>query len=212
MILALFATQTRGALIVLVFGFVYMLVVGDRAIPRGQLMKVVFVALALFYLSFAFVGDFYEGMLARMTEIGERGDSVESRSEVLVQAIDAIPDSPFLGHGIMTPEGTFRGAVTANIHNLYVTLAYTIGIPGLLFFLWLLSTLWRESWWPMRDRTVPADLRELMLALHVMLVMFIIDQIKIEYTRQELTMHLDWMLFGLIIATRQIAARSRVVR
>ena len=207
---ALFATATRGGLIVLVGGFLYMIVVGGRVIPRFQMMKVVILAMALFYLSYELIGPLVSFMIDRILSIGATDSSIQSRSVVLPQAFRAIADSPFLGHGIAIPSGTFTGGVSKNIHNLYVTLAYTIGIPGLVAFIWLCVSLFRASWQASRSANLTQDLRELGLGLNVMLVMFLVDEIKIEFTREPLTMHLTWMFFAWHVAVWRLSRQPRV--
>ncbi len=198
---ALFATATRGSLIVLILGFGYMTVFGNRAVPRATFLKLIFVAIAVFYLSLGFIEPLVSHMMDRVANIGSADESIQARSVVLTQAIDAVADSPIIGHGLAVPPGTFRGYVTMNIHNLYVTLAYTIGLVGLTAFVALLVGLFRAGWTTMRDPRVDADARRLGLALNTALVMFIVDEIKIEFTRQALYMHLVFLMFGMIVAT-----------
>ena len=204
MLFALFRTGTRAGLIILLFGLFYAIVVGRPAIPRGQLIRVVFVGLALFYLTLPFTYPNVALMFERMSTIGTRDSSVQSREKVLQQAVDAIPDAFLLGHGPYQPPGTFRGGVSQNIHNLYVTLAYRMGIPGLMAFLWIAWILLRISRSTYRSPNAPSDVRELALGLHVALVMFFIDQAKIEFVRNPLNMHLAWMHFAFVTAAWRI--------
>lgn len=197
---ALFATATRGGLIVMVLGFMYIIAFGASVVPRSQSMKVVFIAVALFYLALGFIEPLVTHMMDRIALIGTDDSSIQSRSGVLPQAFDAVLRQPFIGHGMSTAVGTFRGGVSANIHNLYLTLAYTIGIPGLVAFMWMLWGLWKKSWSVFREHGQPQRTRELALALHVMLVMFIVDEMKIEYVRQPMYMHMTWLHFAFIMA------------
>jgi O-antigen ligase len=205
----LFATATRGALIVLVGGFVYMLLFGQRAVPRGQILKVVFVAIAVFYLALGLVQPLVSFMMNRIQSIGMQDESVGARMIVLRQAMQGVADSPFLGHGIVIPPGTFHGFVDRNIHNLYLTLAYTVGLPGLIAFVWFLVILYRLSAATMRDMRLSREHRELALCLNTLLVMFCVDEIKIEYVRQPLYMHITWLLFAWVLCVWKIGARAR---
>jgi len=205
---ALFATATRGALIILVVGYTYLLIVGNRVVPRRQLLTVMFVACALFYLGMGLVEDLVTFMMDRMSSIGADDDSIQNRSIVLKQAIYAIGDSPFLGHGLGIPDGTFRGNVTRNIHNLYITLAYSIGLPGLIAFVWLVAGLFRLTWGGMRDMRLPHEYREINLITNTAIVMFVVDEIKIEFTRQVLTVHITFIFFALAFVAWRLAYRS----
>jgi O-antigen ligase len=205
---AVAATATRGGAIILILGFGYVIAFGAHVVPRAHSMRVVFVAIALFYLALGLVEPLVSHLMDRMATIGADDSSVQSRTIVLWQALEAVTRQPFIGHGIATASGTFRGAVSINIHNLYLTLAYTIGIPGLLFFAWFLAGLWRKGRQVMNDRGVDPRSREIALALNVTLVMFMVDQLKIEYLRQPMAMHLAWLHFGFIMASWRIAGRK----
>lgn len=204
MLMALFGTGTRAGIIVLGFGLIYAIVASGLAIPRKELLRVAFVGLALFYLILPFIGGYTSMMFSRLSSLGTKDSSVQSREVVMQQALAAIPRSPFLGHGIYTPPGTFRGGVSQNIHSLYVTLAYKMGIPNLIMFLWLMWILFRTSWRRSQDRNVPRDLREFMFALNIVLVMFMLDEVKIEFVRSAQSMHVVFLYFGLIMSLNRV--------
>jgi len=174
-----------------------------------EAMREARVMLAGFYLSYNFLEPLISFMMDRILSIGTDDSSIQNRSVVLMQAIEAIGDKPFLGHGIAIPLGTFRGNVSKNIHNLYLTLAYTIGIPGLIAFLWFLFRLFRLTWDAMRDVRLPTELRELNLLGNTAIVIFLVDEIKIEYTRQVLSMHTSWTFFAIAFVAWRLADRYR---
>jgi len=209
MLMALFGTGTRAGIIVLVGGLFYAIATSGLGVPRKDLLKLAFVGFALFYLMLPFIGGYTEMMMERLSSLGTDDSSVQSRELVMRQALHAIPDSPYIGHGIYTPKGTFRGGVTINIHSLYVTLAYKFGIPNLLMFLWFISTLFKSSWRWSRDLTIPRELREFMFVLNVALVMFLLDEAKIEFVRTSQSMHVTFFMFALIPALEQIILKSR---
>lgn len=208
-LLALFKTGTRAGLLILGVGFVYAVVVGGRAIPRSQLIGIGAVALAMFYLTLPFTHSQFEMFFERMSSLGVDDSSVRSRSEVLVEALKRVPESPIIGHGVHKPPGTFKSDVDRNIHNLYLTLAYTIGLPGLFAWLFFVWRIFVRSFRAMRDRAVDPHLREYLLALNVGVVMFAVDQIKIEYVRSALTMHTAFILLGMTLALVRIAENSK---
>ena len=193
----------------LVGGLFYAIATSGLGVPRKDLLKLAFVGFALFYLMLPFIGGYTEMMMERLSSLGTDDSSVQSRELVMRQALHAIPDSPYIGHGIYTPKGTFRGGVTINIHSLYVTLAYKFGIPNLLMFLWFISTLFKSSWRWSRDLTIPRELREFMFVLNVALVMFLLDEAKIEFVRTSQSMHVTFFMFALIPALEQIILKSR---
>jgi O-antigen ligase len=209
LVVALFATVTRGAIIIVATGFLYLIAMGRSVVPFAQSGRVIFVAIAVFYLSLGLMEPLVSHMMDRMATIGLNDGSVQHRTAVLQVAFKEVIDQPFIGHGIFIPNGTFKTAVSANIHNLYLTLAYTLGVPGLLFFGWMLVGLWRKGRSIYTDASLPLRTREIALALHIMLVMFMVDEIKIEYTRQPLYMHLVWAHFGFIMASWNLARKNK---
>ncbi len=208
MLMALFGTITRGGIIILLFGCAYAIVMSGLAIPRKELLRVAFVGMMLFYLILPFIGSYTGHMFERLSKLGTDDSSVHSREIVMQQALAAIPRSPFLGHGIYTPVGTFRGGVSQNIHSLYVSLAYKLGIPNLLLFLWFVSILVRTSWRQSQNRQAPRELREFMFGLHVVLIMFLLDEVKIEFLRSAQSTHIVFLYFGLIMSLNEIIKRS----
>lgn len=202
---ALFATATRGGLIVLAGGYFYLLAFGSRVIPRQKVAVVGFFVLALGYLTLPFTSRLMEFMLDRMSTVGPSDGSLVARQNIGLQALREVAKQPVLGHGLATPMGTFEGPVTMNIHNVYITLAYSMGIPALLAFLSLVYRLLRCSWSTAQNRLVSQDMRELAMGLHVALVMFLVDELKIEFTRQPMYMQVVWTYFGLIMATWRVS-------
>lgn len=206
---ALFRTGTRGGLIILAFAFVYALVVGARAIPRGQILRLGFVTIAMFYLTLPFTYSQVSLLLDRMANIGVEDSSVQSRTEVLAVVLEEIPKQPLLGHGVYQAPGTFRTAVDRNIHNLYLTLAYRIGIPGLIFWVLFVGFILAKSLSLARDRRLAPDMREYVLGFHIAVAMFALDQVKIEFVRSALTMHTTFLMLAMTMAICRIAADER---
>ena len=203
----LFATATRGGMIILFLGWALMLSFGGSLVPRRTLIQIMFVALALFYLSLPFFGDYYSFMIERLTSLaeGEDVDSLNGRTTVFAQALDGALHRPLLGHGFYSAVGTFRGHVSMNIHNLYLDLAYKLGIPGLVFFMAFIVSLLRGAWQLMRNPLVDRDLRESLLFFFTMILMFLVDQFKIEFTRDPLCMHTTFTWFALTAVTLKLA-------
>lgn len=206
---AMFATATRGGLFALILGFVYMTAVSKHIIPRGDLLKVVFVALAVFYLSLGLIDPLVSLMVDRIANTGGSDDTVYNRWGGMVEAFWAIAESPFLGHGTAIPVGTWHHGASKNIHCLYLHLAYTLGIPGLIAFMWFAITVYRLSWRTMKDPRVPSELRELALGFNVIMVIFFIDQIKIEFAKSSLHMHMAWLMLGLATACWKVCLPYR---
>ena len=205
----LVATATRGGVIMLVIGWLVLLTLGGRVVPRRETFQIMFLALALFYLTLPFFYDYYSFMIERLTDLaaGKDVDSLNGRTDVFSQAFEGMARRPLLGHGFYSAVGTFRGFVTMNIHNLYLDLGYKAGLPALLFFLSFAFRLMTNCWRLLRDTSADPELREAALFLLAMLVMFLVDEFKIEFTRDPLTMHTTFTMFAIAAATAKVARR-----
>jgi O-antigen ligase len=113
-------------------------------------------------------------------------------------------EHPWIGHG---PGWDFTKTLTLELwpHNAYLYYFNITGLFGLSAFIFLLVKLVQASWPGIRSSIVRSSFPEaLMKALHVSLVIFIIDQIKIDYLRNDIYMYFVWFFFGLIAATRNV--------
>jgi hypothetical protein len=205
--IGMLGSATRMSVLVLGVGVLYMTFLGARVIPRAQLLTVLFILFSVFLLALPFVAPVTEQMTARLEMLGPQDSSTQSRRGVMEEAFHAIPDSPLVGHGIVVPLGTFRGPVTRVIHCLYLHLPYTIGIPGLIAFIWYMVILFRLSARAMNDRSLPVDLREFLLAMNTTLVMFAVYELTSDYITDPMSTHFVWLRFGLLMALVRIAGR-----
>jgi len=205
---ALAGSATRMGVIILGGGFAYMLLFGRNAIPRVQLVTILFVAFSLMLLTFTFTEPVADRMIERLSNLGTDDSSVNSRWGVMEQAFDAIPNSPLLGHGIVIPPDTFRGPVSVNIHNLYLTLGYTIGIPGLIAFLVFGTLVFRRTLETLGNPRIPSELREYALVMHTSFVMFLVYQLTSDYVTHAIHMHVAWLRLGLLMAIDLICRRA----
>lgn len=209
---ALFTTATRAGIVTLVLGISYAILNSGRAVPRGELLRVAFVGFALFYLSMPFLGNLYSFMLERLFGLADTGvgddASVKGRMIVMEQALDAVARNPFSGVGFYDQPHFFRGHVGMNIHNVYVTIAHRIGLPGLVGFVWFVSRLYLDSLRALRVHQAPAELRGYLLFLNTCLFLLIVDQMKIEFVRDPLTMHTTFTLLAMVTVATRLVRRS----
>jgi hypothetical protein len=85
---------------------------------------------------------------------------------------------------------------------------HMLGIVGLAAFLWLLWRLWRETGRAGPHLGHPAYTSSLLLALRAMLILFAVDEIKIDYLRNPTYSYWVWMFFGLIVVAGRIAKQE----
>jgi O-antigen ligase len=128
----------------------------------------------------------------------------DTRAKVWPDAWNRIFEHPLIGHGpnYSSLSGTHYYAWP---HCLYLYVANNVGFIGLAVFLWLLWTFFRMSR-PTTDDLRGGDyVRSYMIVAHVQMLVFMVDQIKIEYLRNENYQFQVWMMFALITAGYQVA-------
>ena len=206
----LFATVTRGAIVSLSVGSLYLIWVMRKRIRLGALLA----GLAIVGAGGWFILDFvanhtYSGnVLDRLEKTEFKGLVPETRVGVWKQAWERIMQRPIFGHG---PNYSFTTEGVEKIlwpHNNYLFYWHMLGIVGLLAFLWMLLTLWRATSARAPSLRDPSFSGGLLLALQGMLVVFMVDQVKIEYLRNPVYPYWVWLFYGLIIATGRIARET----
>jgi hypothetical protein len=205
----LFSTMTRGAFVSLTIGMVYMAFVCRRDL---NIVRLVVIGGALVALVFII-----DTLIARYTISGslfgrivattfEKGVVPENRVLAWGGAITRGFEHPFIGHG---PGWDFSKGIDVGIwpHNAYLYYFNITGLFGLSAFIFLLVRLFRATLAGFHSSLVRSPFPEaFMKVLHVSFVIFAIDQIKIDYQRNNLYMYFVWFFFGMIAATRNVIA------
>jgi hypothetical protein len=206
---AMIATANRGALITLVLvGLLFVFLFRRDLGARGLLISLLGVPL-VFALSAAVVINFtdFNLLFDRLAETEIEGGVPDTR-QVWPTTLELIQNKPLIGHGprlgFSQETLALKGApeVVQFPHNLYLYLLYTLGILGLVAYLAFFARMYRDY---SRSRLVPHDdpmLRGLGRLGIVLLAVFLIDQMKIEFLRVVTTeyQHFVFMLWGALAA------------
>ncbi|MEO5619213.1 MAG: O-antigen ligase family protein [Candidatus Eisenbacteria bacterium] len=213
--LIMFATVTRGGIAALVVGLGYLLYKIRRRtsiVPLtliGGAAALAVIGLAYFVKEYTVAGDVF----ARFGDTRFVGITPESRSEVWGQAWERWMLHPLIGHG------PFYGKVHGLKlwywpHNLPLFLGNCFGFLGLGMFTWIVWKLWKLSV-PQTERLNDPDyVKAFQLVARVQLVIFLVDEMKIEYLRNTNYLYQPWVLFstlaaaGMILRERDAAARA----
>jgi O-antigen ligase len=202
----LFATVTRGAIITFVVGLLYL-----SWLSRTRLNFVRVVSAVALVLGLIGGGDFVmshytnsKSVLTRLFATHLENGMPDSRAPAWKAVWERVQQSPVIGHG---PYYSLEKGFGLEWwpHNVYLYYAYIVGFVGLAFFLWFLVRIWRWS----RPRAASlgsgsyADGATLLM--RVMFLMFLVDQLKIDYLRNGVYSYFAWFLFGLIIAVSNVA-------
>lgn len=209
-VLCLFATVTRGGFVAALLGIGYLLWHVRR---RLKFVPATIIAVAAVVFLFGLnqyvsqhtnAGDLFE----RMGNTKFVNGMPESRSGTWPLAVQRMMRHPIIGHG--PHYDVQRGReVWYWPHNLYLYLGNIVGIVGLFFFLWFMWTLWRISR-PTVDRLDHPDYaRAFLLVGHVQLIVFLVDQVKIEYLRNGIYQYQVWVLFASIVAAHHVVKNER---
>ena len=203
----LFTTITRGAFISLTIGLVYLAVISRRDLNivrfAGIAATLVFVMMIMNYVvaNYTISGSLFARLFKTTFS---RSLIPDTRYDAWHNAWARAMQHPIIGHA---PGWEFSRGLTTEYwpHNVYLYILNITGFFGLFAFLFLLYKLFRASLPGIKSSLVSSPFPEaLMKVLHVCLVMFIIDQVKIEYLRNINYVYFVWLIFGLIAATRNV--------
>jgi O-antigen ligase len=188
----LIATGNRGGLLVLVGGVALFLFVFRKQFNKIKMISVILTGILMFgagtYLTFRYTE--YNVLFQRLsnTEFVE-GGIPDSRKIVWPEAWAEIVKKPLIGHRprLTIPEGREVGmegfVKISSPHNLYLHLLFTVGVVGLLaflnFFAFLMYRIYRGLRYPIGDPILDNLPRIGM----IILIVFLVDQIKIEFLR-----------------------------
>ncbi len=210
LVFVLFTTVTRGGVVALALGLVYLLWMMRRRLNFVTVTVAVAVVIVGAFAMNNFVagsthsGDLFERLFASKVE----GLVPDTRAQVWPAAWGRIFDHPVLGHGpFYSPTGGAR--IYHWPHSLYLFVANNVGFLGLGVFLWLLGTLFWMA------RPVTDDLRRgdfisgYLLVARAQMLIFVVDQIKIEYLRNTSYQFQIWLVFGLMAAA-SLSTRARL--
>jgi O-antigen ligase len=209
----LFATVTRGAIIALMVGLPYLAWLKRRQLTFVNVTTttaaviVAFFAMNYYVANFTHSGDLLARLMDPQTTTIKAG-LPEGRGIIWQQAFDRWMQHPLLGHG---PHYATQVGTTFHYwpHNLYLYVGNLVGIVGLSFFLWLLFKLWRITYPRGRDAARTDYASGFLVIANVQMLVFLIDQTKIEYLRNPIYQFQVWVMFAYMVAAARIVTDER---
>jgi O-antigen ligase len=206
-VFVMFATVTRGGIIALGIGILYLLwLIRRRLTMVGVTITAGAAAASLIGMNW-FVSTYTRtgNMFERLAGTTVTGFVPDNRSVVWPAAWNRIFEHPFLGHGpYYSPLSGVR--VYTWPHSLYLYIANNVGLIGFAIFAWLLWILFRITRPTTDNLRHPDFLRSFMIIAHVQMIVFLVDEIKIEYLRNINYAFQVWMMFGLMVAAHRLLA------
>jgi hypothetical protein len=211
----MFTTVTRGAIFSLVIGVAYLMFLSRKdlnivrvSIITGALVLILFVMEAV-VARYTTSGSLFERIVATTFE---KGVVPTNRVGTWFPAFERGMRHPLFGNG---PGWDFRGGLTNFFwpHSLYLFYFNITGAFGLGAFIFLMVRVIKASMSGVKASLINSSFPEaLMKILHVMVVTFMVDQIKIEYLRNTKYTYFIWLMFGLVIATYNIIQKQKAER
>lgn len=211
----MFATITRGAIFSLIVGTGYLMFLSRKEL---NIVRVTYIVGALVLILVVM-----EGVVAKYTTSGslferviattfERGIVPANRVGAWFPAIEKGMENPLFGRG---PGWDFAAGLTKGFwpHCLYIFYFNITGFFGLGAFLFLMVKILKSTVSGVKASIATSPFPEaLMKILHVMIIIFLFDQIKIEYLRNSKYTYFIWFMFGLVIATHNVIIKQRAER
>jgi O-antigen ligase len=209
----LFATVTRGAIVSLAVGLLYLAFLLRKRIRFVPLVLIAALVIGLFFGMNFFVSTYTRSgsLLARLSETRLVGGWMpESRAGTWQTAWDRILVHPIIGQGPYYAE--MPGYAWTWPHNGYLYIANLVGLVGLGFFLWIVGGLWRTTR-PMVDDLAHGNYAQAFLVIaRVQLLVFLVDQVKIDYLRNSVYAFQVWLWFACFAAASHIARTPQAQR
>ncbi len=205
------ATANRGGLLSLLVGLLYL---GVRVRKDVKIVPVA-TTIALGILALWTISTVLSehtivaSLFRRVSETKFVGLVPDTRVGIWSSAWERAMERPWIGWG---PYYNIQRTISAIYwpHNGFIFAFYTTGVFGALALAWVcVSSVvisHRDAGRSLQD---PAFSRSLMVALHVMVVQFLVSQMRTDYQRDATYMFYAWLLFGLTAATHLVVQRSR---
>jgi O-antigen ligase len=208
----LFATVTRGALIALSVAIVYALFLMRRRLQIVPLTLLIVgsaaavIGMELYLTTFTNAGSLF----ARFSDTKFVGYLPDSRAQVWPLAFERFLEHPVIGWG---PFYALRIGVRLYTwpHSLPLFIANCFGVVGLACFVYLMWRLWKLSAPDTDWLGHPTYARAYLLIAHIQLVVFFVNEMKIEYLRNPVYQYVVWVFFSMIVAgwkVRQIERQA----
>jgi O-antigen ligase len=206
----LVATGTRGGFIVLVFGIFLFWFFFRKTYSMSKMFIYSLIGMLFLGSASMVITKFtrFNVLFDRLSDTRVEGVIPDSRSKPWPLAWETMQRKPFFGHrprtAIAEPLMTRDQSIPRLTypHNLYLHLLVTTGVVGLMAFLFLFLMIFfhliKARHFPVND-IFNDNLHSLGL---ILLFMFLVDQIKIEFLRFQFTDYQHWIfiLFASFVA------------
>jgi O-antigen ligase len=219
LIVALTLSLARGGWIGLVVGVGYLLV----TVPEAR--KAMLALLATIAIAVAFGANFLGSGSTNVQVVTQRLTAInkvspyDNRKQIWAEAIREIKQSPLTGYGAgnfvvssIRPESTTVQVYAEHAHDLWLTWAAEIGIPGAIFIAGLAVALARSISRARQAAVARRDWAERALIAGLgAALLSVLGQGLVDYTLRNAVILLEvWMLVGAVLVVRREAERAEL--
>ena len=194
-------TGSRGSFLTMIGSGLLFLWFFRSRLGFGRLLRIAIVGVASFAVVSVIVLNYTEFnvLFDRLAGTELEEGIPDTRVVAFESAWEHIPEKPILGYGprlrlIDELERVIPGHVLLYYpHNLYLYLALTVGVLGLAAYMalfWAFYAWWRRARWRHHDDPFLDGLPTLAILL---LITFLVDQLKIEFLRSQFSDHQQYM-------------------
>ncbi|HTM57707.1 MAG TPA: O-antigen ligase family protein [Candidatus Udaeobacter sp.] len=209
-IFVLFAAVTRGGIIALTVALAYLLYRVRRRVRIVPLTMIGASVAALAWIMNFYVSHFTRSgnVAARFGETHFIGLVPDDRLLAWKDGWNRFLEHPLIGHG---PYYSIRTGTHVWYwpHNGYLYVANLFGLFGLTFYLVLLVLLLRLSSRGGDDLRDPSYSRAFLPIASAQIVLFVVDQVKIDYLRNPIYPFEVWIMCAMLVSAYQIAFPTR---
>jgi O-Antigen ligase len=214
--IATLLTGTRGALVVLGVGlvFLYLFSLQGRDFLSQHYKRLWFVGIASGIIAVAFSYD-VGGMLTRFRETEIFTQGLTARVNIFTVAVEVFRDNLLSGVGFSGfrlvasdyEAEAYTPALVATTSNQYLQVATDAGIFGIIAFLWLMKRCLQVL---KQAQAVPSvNLQRSLQAAHIWLWSLLIGAQSIAWLLPDMTLsYILWIIMGMAIAARTIKDRG----
>lgn len=207
----LVATGNRGGFLSLLGGSVLFLWLFRRELGVRNVVRLATSGTIMLALSAALVVNYtdFGRLFERLSDTTVEEGVPDTRQKAWPMAWENIKKRPMLGQGPrLVMDGANKGATYPGWkyqgypHNLYLFLATTIGVIGLIAFLFFFTTPLVRCWKTSKQRGLVGDEATFVKLGVLVFVVILIDQLKVEFMRIGLVdyWHFVFALLGIFTA------------
>lgn len=207
--IAILATANRGATSGLVLGLILALVYFRRRLGGARIALIAISATVGLLVIDQVLSEktIAVSVIDRFTHTKFEGIVPENRTMTWGPTLQEALKKPFFGHGPYFDTGL---GLTKRMwpHNGYLYYFYTLGLFGVLTFLWVIAKVHRESkMWRARGIR-DTRLGTFMAIAQIWLFVLLLEQLRTDHQRDDIYPYIVWMCFGVIVTGAAIARRK----